>query len=116
MGKLSAEDKATLDRLQQMQSAPDGDDDDYVWVRLENGNSVRLHGDRARSWCKRHGIDIDDAEDSTAGNPVDPKKAAPAKKAAAPKKAGAPAEPEGEGEGEELADDPPSQGRPRTFF
>lgn len=125
MGKLSEEDKATLARLEKLRDAPDEDDDDrdYVWVRTEAGHTVRLHGDRARAYCRRNGIDLDDAEDSSRENPVEApkagaKKAAP-KKAGAPK-AGAPAEGDGaeldEGDGAELDTDPPARSRPRQFF
>jgi hypothetical protein len=126
MGKLSDEDKATLARLQKLQEEPDqDDDDDYVWVRYDDGSTVRLHGERARSFCRRKGIDMDSAEDSTKSSPVDAAAGGtagqtPAKKAA-PKKAAA-AGAAGEQEAgavdgaENLEQDASAKGRPRQFF
>lgn len=125
MGKLSDEDKATLARLQKLQEEPDqDDDDDYIWVR-SGEHTIRLHGERARAYCRRNGIDLDDAEDSTKSSPVDAAAGGtagqtPAKKAA-PKKAAA-AGAAGEQEAgavdgaENLEQDASAKGRPRQFF
>lgn len=71
------------------------DDELEVWVRNGDGHETRLTGERAARWLARNGYDATDADDSSAGDPLDakdPKKTAPAKKTAAPaKKTAAPA-------------------------
>lgn len=120
MARLSPEEQATLKRLQQRAEAPD-DEETAVWVRNASGHETRLTGERAERWLARNGYSEDEAEESTAAEPLEsagkgvPKKAA--KKAAAPKKAVPPADDAdipGE-DGEDLDDVPPTPSR-RAFF
>lgn len=121
MGNLSPEKQQQLAALEAERDASDDDDDDYAWVKLESGNSVRLHGKRLHNYLARNGLDDSDAEGTTQADPLEAgangvaaKKAAPAKKAAG-KKTAAPDEAEAEGDGELEADAEPARRRP-VFF
>lgn len=124
MGKLSAEDEATLKRLQAAKDAPD-DEETVIWVRNGDGHETRLSGARAEAWLKRNGYSESEGDDSSKGDPLDAGGGAPeaggkkpVKKTAPPvKKAKPPAEGDtipGE-DGEDLdVDDTPRQRR--AFF
>lgn len=123
MGRLSAEEEATLKRLQAAKEAPD-DEDTAVWVRNAAGHETRLTGARAERWLRSNGYSEDEAEESTADAPLPAKKAAaPGKKAAPAKRAAkpAPAAPaeddldDDEDGAEEETDVQPRGGR-RAFF
>lgn len=122
MGKLSPEKQAQLDALEAERDASDDDDDDYAWVRLESGATVRLHGKRLENYLIRNGLDAGDAADSSKTDPLEGeaaggapgKKTVPAKKTAPGKKTAAPAEGDG-GEEEVTADEEPARRRP-VFF
>lgn len=123
MGKLSPEKQAQLDALEAERDASDDDDDDYAWVRLESGATVRLHGKRLENYLIRNGLDAGDAADSSKTDPLEGetaaggapgKKTVPAKKTAPGKKTTAPAEGDG-GEEEVTADEEPARRRP-VFF
>lgn len=115
MGKLSAEQQATLDQLNALADAPDTDEDE-VWVENAQGHKTRLVGGRAQAWLKRNGYGADDPDgaaddaDKSAGGAA--KKAGAAKKVA-PVKAGA--QPPGDDGTGDLAD-PPPPGPKRSFF
>lgn len=123
MGQLSPEKQAQLAALEAERDGTDDEDDDYAWVRLESGATVRLHGKRLQNYLIRNGLDAGDAADSSKTDPLEGeaaaagKKAAPAKKAVPAKKATAAAAPaEGEGAEEEVtADEEPARRRP-VFF
>jgi hypothetical protein len=120
MARLTPQEQKQLDDLNARKDAPD-DDELSVWVRNGDGHETRLTGAAAKRWLVKNGYDEDDADDSSAGDPLDGKGAGkstpPAKKAA--KKAAPGAAGAGTGEGEEDALDPdaePPRARPRAFF
>ena len=93
MGKLSAEEQATLDRLQAQRDAPDDGDDGAIWVRNADGHETRLTGARADAWLARNGYSEAAGDASTEGAPLPAKpggKTGPAKKTAPPAKKTAP--------------------------
>lgn len=122
MGKLSPEKQAQLDALEAERDGTDDDDDDYAWVRLESGATVRLHGKRLENYLIRNGLDAGDAADSSKTDPLEGEAAAAGKKAAPAKKvpgkkiqpnaAGGTAD---DGDGEIEPDEEPARRRP-VFF
>src|ERR1700735_383425 len=88
MGKLSPEKQAQLDALTAERDAAENDDDDYAWVRLESGATVRLHGKRLHDYLKRNGLDGDEPGGDSQADPIEPDAAtaAPGKKTAPAKK------------------------------
>ncbi len=69
MAKLSAEQQKQLADLEALRDADD--EETVVWVRNKSGHETRLTGDRAERWLKANGYDHDDAEDSSAREPLD---------------------------------------------
>ena len=110
MGKLSAAQQKQLADLEKLRDSDD-DEEVSVWVRNADGHETRLTGERAERWLARNGYDIDDADDSSADEPLEGKNTPPAKKAAAPaKKATADTDPD---DSAPLEGDPPSAAAPR---
>ena len=115
MGKLTKEQQAQLAELERLRDSDDPDEELAVWVRNKDGHETRLTGDRAFNWLTRNGYDVDDADDSSKGQPLDPKATPPAKKAAPGKAGDPPADPAAT---DPPAQDPPAGGArpPRKFF
>lgn len=119
---LTEAERKQLEALQKKENTSD-DEEFSIWVRNADGHETRLSGDRAIAWCKRNGYDVEEAEDSTAGDPLEaeggdatttaPKKAAPKK---ATPKAGETVD--DQAGPEDLAPDAPATGarKPRQFF
>jgi hypothetical protein len=125
MGKLSPEQARQLKELQDLEAAEDDGEEESAWVQLENGQSVRLTGDRLRRYMRKHGFDEDDLDAATKDDPMGGKDAptGPAKKTAAPAKktAGRTATTEAGDNNpgtppEDLEQDAPTRPRARQFF
>ena len=132
MGKLSAEDQATLDRLTAQRDAPDDDDDGAIWVRNADGHETRLTGKRADDWLARNGYSEAAGDASTQDAPLPAaggkgrpaatggKGRPPARKQAARTSSGAtpPADTDvdDDDQGDDLDTDPPARTGRRSFF
>lgn len=104
-----------------LEKAPEYDEDEVLCVELPNGNKVYLKGERIAKYLRQHGLEVEDVEieegEEVPESPSETPKKAVAKKTAAPRKRAArkPVEPVEDELEEELEEDEQPEA-PRSFW